>query len=73
MQKLFEINYDFSIDNLPKAQHNSYKIVPVKTLLQDAEVHANVKLYFKEKNVEKNCTNYRDYRAGWLIPRRVFT
>ena len=47
----YEINYDFSIDNLPKAQHNLYKIVPVKTLLQDAEVHSNVKLYFKEKNV----------------------
>lgn len=47
----YEINYDFSIDNLPKAQHNLYKIVPIKTLLQDAEVHPNVKLYFKEKNV----------------------
>jgi len=47
----YEINYDFSINNLPKAQHNLYKIVPVKTLLQDAEVHPNVKLYFKEKNV----------------------
>ena len=44
----YEIKYDFSMDILPQAQHNTYKIVPVKTLLQDAEVHSNVKLYFKE-------------------------
>lgn len=44
----YEINYDFSIDILPEIQHNNYKIAPVKTLLQDAEVHSNVKLYFKE-------------------------
>ncbi len=44
----YEINYDFSINILPETQHNTYKIVPVKTLLQDAEVHSNVKLYFKE-------------------------
>ena len=43
----YEINYDFSIDILPKAQHSTYKIVPVKILLQDAEVHSNVKLYFR--------------------------
>ncbi len=44
----YEINYDFSINILPETQHNTYKIVPVKTLLQDAEVHSNVKLYFRE-------------------------
>ncbi len=43
----YEINYDFSINILPETQHNTYKIVPVKTLLQDAEVHSNVKLYFR--------------------------
>ena len=47
----YEINYDFLIDNLPKTQHNLYKIAPVNVLLQDAQVHSNVKLYFKEKNV----------------------
>jgi len=44
----YEINYDFSLDILPEVQHNTYKIVPIKTLLHDAEVHSNVKLYFKE-------------------------
>jgi len=44
----YEVNCDLSIDNLPQAQHNIYKIVPIKTLLRDAEVHSNVKLYFKE-------------------------
>jgi len=44
----YEVNYDILMNILPKIQHNTYKIVPVKTLLQDAEVHANVKLYFKE-------------------------
>jgi len=44
----YEVNYDFSIDILPETQHNTYKIVPVKTLIQDAKVHSNVKLYFKE-------------------------
>jgi len=43
----YEIKYDFSMNILPETQHNTYKIMPVKTLLQDAEVHANVKLYFK--------------------------
>lgn len=44
----YEINYDFSLDVLPEVQHNTYRIVPIKTLLHDAEVHSNVKLYFKE-------------------------
>ena len=43
----YEIKYDFSMNILPETQHNTYKIMPVKTLLQDEEVHANVKLYFK--------------------------
>ena len=43
----YEINYDFFIDILPEIQHSTYKIVPVKTLLHDAGVHSNVKLYFK--------------------------
>ena len=44
----YEVNHDFSMDILPEAQHNTYKILPIEALLQDAEVHPNVKLYFKE-------------------------
>jgi len=44
----YEVNYDFSMNLLPKVQHNTYKIVSVNALLQDTEVHPNVKLYFKE-------------------------
>ncbi len=44
----YEINYNFPMNTLPETQHNTYKIVPVKILLQDAEVHSNVKLYFKK-------------------------
>ena len=44
----YEVKHDFSMNILPETQHNLYKIVPVKTLLKDAEVHSNVKLYFKE-------------------------
>lgn len=44
----YEINHDFSIGILPEVQHNTYKMVPIKTLLHDAKVHSNVKLYFKE-------------------------
>ncbi len=42
------MNYDFSMDILPEAQHNTYKIFLIEVLLQDTEVHPNVKLYFKE-------------------------
>ena len=44
----YEVNYDFSMNILPKVQHNIYKMVSVEILLHDAEVHPNVKLYFKE-------------------------
>jgi colanic acid biosynthesis protein WcaH len=44
----YELTFDFSIELLPRAQHNDYKIVPIEALLQESSVHPNVKLYFKE-------------------------
>ena len=53
----YEVEFDGSLNSLPKDQHNNYKWFSEKTLLLDDSVHENTKWYFQEdRNADASYT-----------------
>jgi colanic acid biosynthesis protein WcaH len=49
--KLILIN---KLNNLPKAQHDGYRWLPINELLSDAAVHQHVKWYFQDNSIMRH-------------------